>query len=284
VPLIRVLITFAALWLFAGSAWSAGIETGNMTWVEIRDAVAAGKTTILIPTGGTEQNGPHMITAKHNYVGAETARRIALKLGDALVAPILPFVPEGDIAKREGHMAYAGTVSLAPDVFAAVLTSTAASFKAHGFKTIVFIGEHGGSIEPQSLVAARLSKAWASDGVRVINAASYYANNGQAAWLKSHGENDAAIGQHATIQDTSELMAVFPEGVRLDKRVADKDGVTGDPAKATAEIGQTMLDLKVAAAVNDIEAAKKAPISTSDIPDPAASRGFLSRLWHWFFG
>jgi creatinine amidohydrolase len=165
-----------------------------------------------------------------------------------------------------------------------VLTSTAASFKAHGFKTIVFVGEHGGSIEPQSVVAARLSQAWGGEGIRVINAASYYANNGQAAWLKAHGETDAAIGQHATIQDTSELLAVFPEGVRLDKRVADKDGVTGDPAKATAEIGAAMLDLKVETAVKDIEAARKAPIAMSGTADPVASRGFLSRLWHWFFG
>lgn len=283
-PLIRILCVLITIWFGSGATRAAEIETGRMTWVEIRDAVAAGKTTILIPTGGTEQNGPHMVTGKHNYVGVETARRIALKLGDALVAPILPYVPEGDIAKREGHTAYAGTVSLAPDVFAAVLTSTAASFKAHGFKTIVFIGEHGGSIEPQGVVAARLSQAWAGEGIRVINAASYYASNGQAAWLKARGESDAAIGQHATIQDTSELLAVFPDGVRLDKRVADKDGVTGDPTKATAEIGAAMLELKVETAVKDIEAARKAPIATSETADPVANRGFLSRLWHWFFG
>jgi creatinine amidohydrolase len=284
VQLIRALCAISALCFFAGAAQSADIETERMTWVEIRDAVAAGKTTILIPTGGTEQNGPHMVTGKHNFVGAETTRRIAAKLGDALVAPILPFVPEGDIEKREGHMAYAGTVSLTPEVFSAVLTATAESFKAHGFKTIVFIGEHGASIEPQRQTAERLSQLWVKDGVRVINAANYYSANGQADWLKARGESDAAIGLHATIQDTSELIAVLPGGVRMDKRAADKDGVKGDPTKATAEIGQTMLDLKVDAAVKEIEAARKAPIAKVEEADPVSDRGVMSRLWHWFFG
>ena len=282
-PLIRILCILAGFaGLFTGAALAAELETGRMTWLEIRDAVASGKTTILIPTGGTEQNGPHMVTGKHNFVGAETARRIAARLGDALVAPLMPYVPEGDIAKREGHMAFAGTVSLSPDVFSAVLTQTAESFRAHGFKTIVFIGEHGASIDPQANVAARLSDAWGSEGIRVINAGTYYRGNGGPEWLKAHGETLAAIGVHATIQDTSELLAVFPAGVRLDKRVADKDGVTGDPLKATAEIGQTMLDLKVEAAVKEIEAARKAPLPAP--PDPPESSAMWSRLWRWFFG
>jgi creatinine amidohydrolase len=284
VPLIRSVCALSAAWLLASAAVAAEVETGRMTWVEIRDAVAAGKTTILIPTGGTEQNGPHMVTGKHNFVLDETARRIAAKLGDALVAPVLPFVPEGDIAKREGHMAYAGTVSLTPEIFAAVLTAEAESFKAHGFKSIVFIGEHGASIEPQARLAARLSQAWGADGVRVINAGTYYNGNRQVEWLKARGESMVAIGVHATIQDTSELLAVYPAGVRLDKRVADKDGVKGDPGKATAEIGAAMLDLKVDAAVKEIEAARKAPLSTGEAADPVASRGPLSRMWHWFFG
>ena len=123
---------------FSQPACAAELETEHMTWTEIRDAVAAGKTTVIIPTGGTEQNGPHMITGKHNIIVAETARRIAAKLGDALVAPVLAYVPEGDIAKREGHMAYPGTISLPPETFGAVLWSAAESFKAHGLKQSCF--------------------------------------------------------------------------------------------------------------------------------------------------
>lgn len=93
----------------------------------------------------------------------------------------------------------------------------------------------------------------------MLNASGYYAANGGADWLKSEGETDKTIGTHAAIRDTSELMAVFPDGVRSDKRVADKDGVIGDPAKATAERGQKLLELKVEAALKDIAAALKAP-------------------------
>ena len=51
----------------------------ELTWTEVRDALAAGTTTVIIPTGGTEQNGPHMVLGKHNYLvrykAGEVARR-----------------------------------------------------------------------------------------------------------------------------------------------------------------------------------------------------------------
>ena len=253
-------------------------ETERMTWLEIRDAIVAGKTTIIIPTGGTEQNGPHMVTGKHNFVVREMARRIAAELDDALVAPVMAYVPEGDIAKREGHMAYPGSISVPPEVYAKVLESAAASFAIHGFKLIVFLGDSGPSQPPQQAVAADLSRRWAADGVRVINASSYYAANGGADMLKAEGETDATIGTHAAIRDTSELMAVFPEGVRLDRRIADKDGVVGDASRATALRGVKLLDLKILAALDDIKTGRQAPLA------PAASDTFFGRLWRWVLG
>jgi creatinine amidohydrolase/Fe(II)-dependent formamide hydrolase-like protein len=61
----------------------------EMTWMEVRDAVNAGTTTVIIPTGGTEQNGPHMVLGKHNYLVHFKAGEIAKRLGDALVAPVM---------------------------------------------------------------------------------------------------------------------------------------------------------------------------------------------------
>ena len=264
-------------------ATAAEVETGRMTWTEIRDAVAAGKTTIIIPTGGTEQNGPHMMTGKHNLIVAETARRIASQLGDALVSPELAYTPEGDIAAREGHMAFPGTISIPPEVFAKVLESTAESFAAHGFKTIIFLGDSGPNQAPQHQVAASLSQRWGGDGVRVVNADTYYATNGQVEALKAEGETDASIGQHAGIRDTSELMAVDASGVRLDLRVADKDGVSGDPARASAERGEKLLALKVAAAVNDIQTARAAPAGDSSATSKQDGSLF-DVLWRMIFG
>lgn len=269
----------AVLGLAAAPAFAAEVETERMTWLEIRDAVAAGKTTIIIPTGGTEQNGPHMVTGKHNFIVREMARRIAGELGDALVAPVLAYVPEGDSAKREGHMKYPGTISVPPETFKAVLEAAAMSFAVHGFKRIVLLGDSGPNQAPQQALAAYLSRRWAADGVRVINADSYYGANSGAEMLKAEGETDAAIGSHAAIRDTSELMAIFPEGVRLDKRAADKDGVIGDATRASALRGVKLLDLKILAALEDIKKAANAPL-----PPAAADPSLLARLWRWAFG
>lgn len=266
------------LLLVVTPAAAAEVEIERMTSPEVAAAIKAGATTIIIPTGGTEQNGPHMVLGKHNIIVAETARRIARKLGNALVAPVMAYVPEGDIAKREGHMAYAGTISVSPPVYAAVLEAAAASFKTHGFRTIVFLGDSGPNQPPQQAVAAKLSAAWAQDGVRVLNADSYYSANGGAEWLKSLWETDKSIGTHAAIRDTSELMAIYPDGIRMDKRAADRDGVVGDPTRATAERGAKLLDLKVDAAIQDIANGLKAPVQ------PPSSGGLWSRIKHWLPG
>lgn len=266
------------------------VEIARMTSPEVADAIKAGTTTIIIPTGGTEQNGPHMVLGKHNFIVAETARRIADKLGNALVAPVVAYVPEGDIAKREGHMAYAGTISVPPEVFARVLEASAESLRAHGFKTIVLLGDSGPNQAPQAALADKLNAAWGAEGIRVIAAKSYYGANGGLEWLKEQGETDAAIGTHAAIRDTSELMAIYPDGIRKDRMAADKDGVIGDPARASAERGEKLLALKVEAALRDIAAAAARPATPSAPAVPAANAapGAADTLWQrlmrWFTG
>ncbi|MEQ1714873.1 MAG: creatininase family protein [Hyphomicrobium sp.] len=275
--------------IFVPPAAGGEIEIERMTSPEVAAAIQAGATAIILPTGGTEQNGPHMVLGKHNVIVAETARRIAGKLGQTLVAPVLAYAPEGDIAKREGHMAYAGTISVSPAVFTAVLEEAAKSFRAHGFKTIVFLGDSGPNQEPQRALAVNLTAAWAGEGVRVLSPAAYYGANGGLDWLKSQGETEAQIGTHAAIRDTSELMALDPAGIRPGKMAAGKDGVIGDPTRASAERGEKLLGLKVEAAVRDIEAALKAPLpagsgTTPDASGGGTTEGFFARLWRWLFG
>lgn len=247
-----------SLALVPNGASAREVEIERMTWVEVADAIKSGATAIVIPTGGTEQNGPHAVLGKHNFIVAETARRLAHRLGNALVAPVLAYAPEGDIAKREGHMAYAGTISVPPAVFSAVLEATAESLRAHGFKTIILLGDSGPNQEPQRALAEKLTAQWAASGVRVIHAQRYYAANGGAEWLKEQGESDDSIGTHAGIRDTSELMAVLPGGVRMDKRVPGRDGVVGDPTRASAERGEKLIALKVEAALRDVAEAPPA--------------------------
>ena len=258
--------------LGVAAAWSRpltapppkGVYMEEMTWVELRALIRGGKTVAIVPTGGFEQNGPHLALGKHNYIVRHTAGRIAEALGSALVAPVIAHVPEGDIARREGHMAFTGTISLPEDVFAAVLEHTARSLRSHGFETIAFLGDSGGNQAAQAVVANRLNAEWAGSGARAIHLGDYYdpAANGQIDWLRAQGESDAAIGSHAGIRDSSELMAVFPEGVRPDRAARngglfynEQTGVVGDPTRASAERGQRLLQLKIDAALRQLRAA-----------------------------
>lgn len=233
----------------------------NLTWTEVRDLIAGGKTVAIVPTGGTEQNGPHMVLGKHNFILANTAKRIAEDLGNALVAPVMAYVPEGDIDPASGHMRWPGTLSLPEPLFAAVLTATASSLRAHGFTLICFLGDSGGNQAAQQTVAAALNAEWAHTDTRVLHVSDYYGDNGQTAWLLEQGESQASVGGHAGIRDTSEVMAAHPAGVRLDRLSDgmeggfDISGVDGDPTRASGARGEALLQLKIDAAVRQIRAA-----------------------------
>jgi creatinine amidohydrolase len=238
------------------------VKIADLTWVEVRSAVAAGYTRVIVPSGGIEQNGPHMILGKHDRIVGWAAERIAQELGHTLVTPVVSFVPEGSYAPPSGHLRFPGTIGLSEDAFAGVLDGIARSLKAGGFKTICFIADHGGSVKPQNEVAARLSREWAAEGVSVISVDDYYgaAGDEQNRYLAGQGETPAAIGQHATIADTSELMAVHPDGVDLARLKdlplrAEPTGIDGDPRSASAERGRALLDIKVKAAVRQIRQA-----------------------------
>jgi creatinine amidohydrolase/Fe(II)-dependent formamide hydrolase-like protein len=261
-----MLIAVAAAGLLVERPLTAGlpgtVRIADMTWVEVRTAIAAGHTRVIVPSGGIEQNGPHMILGKHDYIVGWAAERVALALGGTLVAPVVSYVPEGDYAPPTGHMRFPGTIGVPEPVFAGVLEGIARSLKAGGFKTICFIADHGGSMRPQQELAARLSREWAAEGISVISVDDYYqaAGDAQGKLLEAQGETPATIGLHAGITDTSELMAVHPAGVDLGRLASlpfrvEATGIDGDPRRASPERGKALLDLKVQAAVRQIAAA-----------------------------
>ncbi len=136
----------------------------EMTWMDVRDALQAGKTTAIISTGGVEPNGPWLVTGKHNYVLRENCPRIATYLANALCAPVLELVPEGSIEPPSGHMTSPGTISLRQETFEAVLTDMAESLHQHGFENIVFIGDSGGNQRGMENVADALTEKWSGAG------------------------------------------------------------------------------------------------------------------------
>src|ERR1044071_8633447 len=91
---IHHVILFTLL-LLTPMVYSESVYIEDLTWTEVRAAIQAGKTTAIIYTGSTEQNGPHMALGKHNFVAHYVAGQIAEKLGNALVYPTLPFAPTG---------------------------------------------------------------------------------------------------------------------------------------------------------------------------------------------
>ena len=220
----------------------------ELTWIEVRDAIAAGKTTIIIPTGGTEQNGPHIVLGKHNYLVKYKAGEIARQLGNALVAPVVAYVPEGNVDPPTGHMRYAGTITTPQDVFVKVLEYAARSFKQHGFVDVVLIGDSGGNQEGQRIVAAALNKEWAATQARVHHITAYYPGRGDD-WVVSQGVSADEVGTHAGTHDTASLMYINPSMLRFDKfvvgKAGDGQGHVGNPAKATALFGRRILEMQI---------------------------------------
>jgi creatinine amidohydrolase/Fe(II)-dependent formamide hydrolase-like protein len=261
--LVAAAVTMAAAIVVMAAPLRTGVPPTvfleDMTWVEVRAALQSGKTGVIIPTAGHEQNGPHMVLGKHRYIVEHTSDRIAEEVKSLLVAPVVAYAPEGDVEPTpSGHMAYAGTISVPPRVFGDILEATARSLRAHGFTDIFLVGDSLDNQAIQAEVAVRLSREWQGSGVRVHQVGDYYAANGQTDWLLREGETLDSIGTHAGIRDTSELLAIRPEGVRADMLDPKwgfnlaPTGNNGQPARASAERGRRLLELKVDAAVRQI--------------------------------
>lgn len=229
----------------------------ELTWIEVRDAIAAGTTSIIIPTAGTEQNGPHIVLGKHKYRMNAGAERIARGLGNTLVAPVITFVPEGSIEPPSGHMKYAGSISMPEEIYKGILEYTARSLKVHGFTDIFFVGDSGGNQRGMKEVSEALNLEWTDEETRVHFVSAWYTSTAFEDWLRSQGEPDDVIGTHAGLSDTTTLMAVAPQHVRaefmLEERSKNANGVSGDPSGASVELGEIGMSFLVGAAMTQIK-------------------------------
>jgi creatinine amidohydrolase/Fe(II)-dependent formamide hydrolase-like protein len=233
----------------------------ELTWTELRDLIRLGKTTIIVPIGGTEQNGPHMALGKHNVRVRFLSEKIARSLGNALVAPVIAYVPEGALEPPTAHMRFPGTITIPVEAFNKTLEYAARSFKLAGFRDIVFLGDHGGYQKDEKAVADRLDKEWAGQPIRVLAIEEYYRASekefGQL--LRSKGYPEQEVGLHAGLADTSLMLAADPHLVRTDRlqgaEHAGTNGVNGDPRRASSELGQLGVDLIVARTTDAIKKA-----------------------------
>jgi len=229
----------------------------EMTWLEVRDAMRAGKTTAIVATGGVEMNGPYLAAGKHNYILRATTEAIARTLGNALVAPIVGFVPEGDIDPPSGQMRYPSTISVTGPTFEALLIDIASSLKSHGFEHIILIGDSGGNQAGMKAVAEKLSANWAGAKTTIHFIPEYYDYPGVSAWVERQGIKEEDEGHHDDYGITVQMMLVDPELVRMEERVAagrfSINGVPLAPLDRTLATARRLVDWRAAVTVEAIQ-------------------------------
>jgi creatinine amidohydrolase/Fe(II)-dependent formamide hydrolase-like protein len=244
------------------------VEFEMMTWPEVKAALAAGRTTALFYTGGTEQRGPQNINGGHSLMGKAVVKAIALRLGNAIAMPVLPFTPNNASAELPG------TIGLTNDIFAAVLERVSEQAIVTGFKNVILMGDHGGG-QPNvyRTVAKKLDDKYAPQGIHVYFCDEVYAkaNRDFDDWLASQGYPRSA---HAGLPDTSEMMYLGgeswvrygliatalgdpvpssgqPQANRDTPRI--NNGITGDARRSSVALGKMHFDMKIDYAVKQIQ-------------------------------
>ncbi len=232
----------------------------ELTFMEIRDLIADGVTTVILPTGGIEENGPYLATGKHNLILEAICPAIAEKLGNALCAPVVKFVPQGNIEPPSGAMKFPGSISLTAATYEALLTDIALSLRQSGFSDIVLIGDSGGNQRGMANVAAALSAQWEDGNTRIHYVGEFY----HPGWEETERFTERELGvaesghdgYHDDIWVTAMMMATDPEQVRFVQRVdaglASINGVSIVPMKETIELGRKMVEFRAEFTANAI--------------------------------
>ena len=241
----------------------------ELTWMEVRDFVGEKYITAIIPTGGIEQNGPFLTTGKHNVILEATCPMIAKKLGNALCAPIIKFVPEGNIEPPSGMMLFPGTISLKSETYEALLDDIGSSLRQSGFENIVYIGDSGGNQKGMSNVVTRLNQRWKGEGATAYFIGEYY-NPG---WEETEQFTKNTLGISETQEDgyhddiwvTAMMMVIDPNQVRHQERLkanlASINGVSIQSVDQIVELGNRMIEFR---SEYTVDAIKKA-IITNDL-------------------
>jgi creatinine amidohydrolase len=220
----------------------------ELTWLEVRDAMRAGKTTVIVPTGGMEQNGPYLATGKHNYVNRAGCEAIARKLGNALCAPNVAFVPEGNFDPPTGALMYPGSIGVSDSTFQALLSDIANSLRVTGFQHVVLIGDSGGNQRGMKEVASTLAAKWAGGKTRIHYIPEYYENFNEVVEFaeKTFGWKQVPDGSHDDALITAIMMTVSPDHVRMKQRMAKgltaTNSITLTPLDKSIEIGRRIVD------------------------------------------
>ena len=226
----------------------------ELTMMEVRDALAEGKTTALILTGGIEENGPYLTTGKHNHVLRVMGESIARRLGDALIAPIVALEPGNPANSRSP-----GTVVMSRGTYEAMLTDMATSLRSQGFQNIILIGDSGGNQRSMATVADALSTAWRGDSGGIYHIPEYYNYDDVVDYQRDVlgvDEDPRLEGLHDDYYITSIIMNDDPQHVRLEQRIeagkASINGISIVPIEQTIEHGRRLIEFRTDVTVGAI--------------------------------
>jgi creatinine amidohydrolase len=229
------------------------LQIENLTHTEIYDAIHKhGYTTVLIYNGGTEQRGPHAVLGAHTFVAYGKAERLAQKLGNALVAPVLPF------SINEASADMPGTIGLTGPIFKAVNERVVDQMVKNGFKDIVLLGDHGGGQKELQELATEADRKYGAKGAHVYFCGDVYEKSDQE-FDKYLTDHKLPVSSHGGIPDTSELLLLQPKTgawvrpiykqVYGDPAAATiktiKNGISGDPRPSSVELGKIYIDIAV---------------------------------------
>jgi creatinine amidohydrolase len=247
-------------------------EFDMMTWVEVKNAMQQGKTTAIVYNGGTEQRGPQNVNGGHTLIAREVAVRIAEKLGNAIVAPVMPF------SINNANADLPGTIGLTSATFTAVNQEVAEQLIKNGFKNVVLMGDHGGGQKELGELAQTLDAKYSPKGIRVVFCDQVYQGTkehpgAQPDFEKWLVDNGYPAGSHAGISDTSEMLylggdkgwvrkdlvkTALGDPVPAPGQPRDRNaprinnGITGDARPSTPALGERFINMKVDYSVREI--------------------------------
>jgi len=245
-------------------------------WPDLSDLAGRGEGEVgLVPVGATEQHGPHLPTGTDTIIAVGLCERASALTG----APVLPAIP---VACSYGHGSHLpGTLSLTPELLAAVVRQYAEWAATSGLTRLLFVNAHFGNSAALGIATDHLRLFRPDLRAGVLN---WWALDPEVA-RETLVEGDDV---HAHRAETSVMLVLAPELVHLDRAKGADDpdrttglvfrytaaslstnGVTGRPSEATRELGERLVDLTVAAIAEAVERGRreKPPLGTA--PEPS---------------
>jgi creatinine amidohydrolase len=223
----------------------------RMAWPEVEAAIVGGMRTAVVCAASSEQHGPHLPEATDALLGEAYAEGLARRLGDALVAPVIR------PGCSEHHMAFAGSLTISPELLMDILDAYFDSLRRHGFEAFVVFSSHGGNFP----VLAEWERTRRPERTVVISDMHVFDVAFDA--IRPFGREDRA-GPHAEVLETSMMLHLHPELVHMERaepgftgemelddllekgmRAISQNGIIGNPVGADAEMGAAVLDALV---------------------------------------